>query len=75
MRTRDQKIEEQLTETNDPEERQDLGAKKSKVRTREEQILVAMSKEKEILQQAKTNISALNKRIRDLEDQVSQILD
>ncbi len=68
-------IEEQLTETSDTEERQGLATEKSKVRTREEKILEAMSKEKELLQPAKTNISALNKKIQELEEQESKIFD
>ncbi len=68
-------LEKQITETTDTEERQGLVAGKCKVRTREDQILEAMNKEKEILQQAKINISALNKKIRELEEQESKVLD
>ena len=68
-------IENQLTETSDTEGTQGLIIEKNANRTREEQILEAMSKEKEVMQQAKITIPALNKKIYDLEEQESKILD
>ena len=68
-------MENQLTETSDTEETQSLIIEKNVTRTREEHILEAMSKEKEVMQEAKITISALNKKIHDLEEQESKMLD
>ena len=68
-------IEDRMKETDDAEERKNLNTDKKKIRTREEKIREAMGKEKEILLQAKVTISALKKKIYDLEEQATNILD